>query len=96
MAGDDGGVDGVAAEEYNHAMNTPTIAVGTKYQTAADKTWEVRAIVDTDYAVVRRPNRNWADEWFYDVEMIAVLEELLRSGTYKLVDVAYATKRPGG
>ena len=79
---------GVAAEEYNHAMNTSTIAVGTKYQTAADKTWEVRAIVDTDYAVVRRPNRNWADEWVYDVKMIAVLEELLRSGTYKLVDVA--------
>ena len=77
-------------------MNTSTIAVGTKYQAGADKIWEVRAIVDTDYAVVRRPNRKWADEWVYEVEMTAALEELLRSGTYKLVDVAYATKRPGG
>ena len=66
-------------------MNTPKIAVGTKYKTGTGKVWEVRAIVDTDYAVVRRPNRNWADEWVYDVEMIAVLEQLLQGGTYKVV-----------
>lgn len=59
------------------------IAVGTKYRRVRGD-YEVRAIVDAEYVVVR----TWSEQfraWVYSVEMLTVLEALLKDGTYQVI-----------
>lgn len=65
-------------------MNSPVIAVGTKYRRVRG-VYEVRAIVDAEYAVVR----TWSKQnmmWVYSVVEVMVLEALLADGTYTAVE----------